>query len=134
MSPRRIRAGSTTPILRAGANAMFAGRNSQVSEVYERLTSVLRSVGPVTVETKRTSIHLIAGSCGSAFAGVHPQKSAILLNIRSPAPIESPRVRKVEQVSKNRFHNEVLLASPDDVNGELLRWLKTAYDLASSAE
>ena len=134
MSPRWIRARSTTPVVRAGANALFAGRSPQVIEVYERLTRVLRSVGPVTVETKKTSLHLIAGTHGSAFVGVHPQKAAVLLNIRSVAPIESPRVRKVEQVSTHRFHNELLLTSPDDVNGELLRWLKAAYELARGAE
>jgi hypothetical protein len=86
------------------------------------------------VETKSTSIHLVAGFSGNTFAGVHPQKAAILLDIRSAAPLTSPRVRKVEQVSKNRFHNELLLASPDYVNGELLRWLRAVYELASREE
>ena len=105
-----------------------------MTAIQSRSAVQLSRTSPVTIETKKTSLHLIAGTHGSAFAGVHPQKSAILLNIRSAVPIESPRVRKVEQVSKHRFHNEVLLASPDDVNGELLRWLKAAYELASSAE
>jgi hypothetical protein len=84
MTPGWIRAGSTSAPLRAGENAMFAGRSPQVIEAYERLPRVLRSVGPVTLETKRTSIHLLAGTHGSAFAGVHPQKAALLLNIRGP--------------------------------------------------
>jgi hypothetical protein len=86
------------------------------------------------VETRTTSIQLVAGFSGNAFAEVHPQKVAILLDIRSAAPLTSLRVRKVEQVSKHKFHNERLLVSPDDVHGERLRWLKAAYEPASRAE
>jgi len=35
-----------------------------------------------------------------------------------------------EQVSKNSFHNEIKLASPSDVDEELLGWLKDAYALS----
>jgi uncharacterized protein DUF5655 len=44
-------------------------------------------------------------------------------------PIQSQRITKTEQVSKSRFHNEVKLASPSDVDEELLGWLKDAYRL-----
>jgi hypothetical protein len=54
--------------------------------------------------------------------------------IRSAKAIESLRVRRVEQVSTRRWNNELLLTSPDDVNGEWLRWLKSAHELGSSAE
>ncbi len=64
------------------------------------------------------------------FAGIYPRKSYLLLNLRTHRPIESPRITKAEQVSKNRFHNEVKLASPNDVDEELLGWLKDAYGLS----
>ncbi len=57
-------------------------------------------------------------------------KSYLLLNLRTDHPIESPRITKTEQVSKNRFHNEVRLASPNDVDEELFGWLKDAYGLS----
>jgi len=34
-----------------------------------------------------------------------------------------------EQVSKNRFHNELKLSSPDEIDAELLAWLNDAYAL-----
>ena len=113
------------------AEALLAGKEPVVAQTYARLVSSLRKVGSVGIDPKKTSIHLTAGNDGTAFAGVHTRKSAILLNIRSAAPIESPRVRKVEQVSKNRFHNELLLESPNDVDAELLRWLEDAYGLST---
>ena len=63
------------------------------------------------------------------FAGVHPRKSYLLLNLRTDHPIESQRITKTEQVSKSRFHNEMKLASPEGVDEELLGWLKDAYAL-----
>lgn len=75
---------------------------------------------------KKTSIHLTR-SVG--FAGVHPRKSYLYLNIRTAYPIDSPRIAKSEQVSKNRFHNELKLTSPDEIDAELLGWLKDAYAL-----
>jgi hypothetical protein len=40
---------------------------------------------------------------GSAFAGFHPRKNALMLTIKADQPIKSARVAKVEQVSKNRW-------------------------------
>src|SRR5215212_5248577 len=90
-------------------DALLAGRDEAVPATYARLLDALRAAAPVAEEAKKTSIHLTPGPDGGAFAGVHPRRSAILLNVRSDAPIASPRVRKVEQVSRNRFHNELLL-------------------------
>ena len=107
--------------------ALLQTRAAIVTDIYTRLSSSLRQFGPLDEDPKKTSIHL---SHGSAFAGVHPRASTILLNIRTSEAIDSPRIRKTEQVSKNRFHNETLLTSPDDVDSELLTWLERAYRLA----
>jgi len=80
------------------------------------------------VDLKKTSIHLVAGS---AFAGVHPQLKKLRLNIRLARKLEQERIRKVEQVSASRFHNELDLGSPTEVDGELTGWLREAYDLGA---
>jgi hypothetical protein len=36
---------------------------------------------------------------------------------------------KTEQVSKNRYHNEIKLDSPDAVDAEVCQWLSEAYAL-----
>jgi hypothetical protein len=52
----------------------------------------------------------------------------------SPKPsdrqIPSPRIHKSEQTSAKRFHHEVKLTSPTDVDSELVKWLKDAYALS----
>ncbi len=106
--------------------ALFTGKDDVVRSIYDRLVEALHSVGPFQEEPKKTSLHLVHTV---GFAGVHPRKSSLLLNVRTDHAIESPRITKTEQVSKNRFHNEVKLASPGDVDEELLGWLKAAYEL-----
>jgi hypothetical protein len=81
----------------------------------------------VAVDPKGTCIHL---NRRTAFAGLHPRQSALLLNLRTSAPIESGRIRKVERVSANRYHNELLLDSTAAVDDELMGWVAEAHALA----
>ena len=62
---------------------------------------------------------------------MHPRKSAVILNLRLARPLEGQRIVKSEQVSKSRYHNEVRLTSPDEVDAELAGWLREAYDPTS---
>lgn len=109
--------------------AVFAGKDPEVLATYRTLTKALKAFGPFAEEPKKTSIHL---GRKSAFAGVHPRKTAILLVIRTSAPIESPRIRKVEKVSANRWHNEMLLSASSEVDAEVLGWLREGYELSGA--
>lgn len=108
------------------SDALFLGKDQQVQSTYHSLLQALHALGPFQEEPKKTSIHLVRTV---GFAGVHPRKSYLILNLRTAAALESPRINKSEQVSRNRFHNEVKLTSPDDIDEELLGWLKEAYAL-----
>jgi len=102
----------------------FEGKDPVVKSIYERLLKETHKLGQVIEEPKKTSIHLVNKS---AFAGVATQKAALVLNIKSSAPIKDARIRKSEQLSASRFHQEVRLTSPDDVDPVLVSWLKAAY-------
>lgn len=110
----------------AAADQLFSGKDSTVHTTYERLLTELSSLGPFTVEPKKTSIHLVRNS---GFAGVHPRKSYLYLNLRLDRELTGPRIAKAEQVSKNRWHNEIRLDGPDQVDGEVQGWLQEAYAL-----
>jgi hypothetical protein len=107
-------------------DALFMGKDESVQSTYCHLLEVLHALGPFQEEPKKTSIHLVRTV---GFAGVHPRKSYLILNLRTDYPLDNPRITKSEQVSKNRFHNEVKLASPSEIDEELLGWLKDAYAL-----
>jgi hypothetical protein len=108
-------------------DALFAGKDPQVRRTYDRILELLRAVGDVREDAKKTSVHLVRAT---GFAGVHPRKSALVLNIRLDRPVEDQRLLKAERVSANRYHNELKLGGPDDVDAQVDAWLREAYDLA----
>src|SRR5207302_1914247 len=99
----------------------------ETRRLYDDLRVALRRLGPFEEEVKKTCIHLARRS---AFVGVHPRKSSLLITIKSELPIRSPRIVKTEQVSKSRWHCELKLTSPAEIDAELLGWAKAAYDLS----
>lgn len=107
---------------------VFAKSDPAVEKIYAAILKAVGKFGAVKADAKKASIHLVAKT---GFAGVHPRKSALLLNIRSSSPIMSKRIRKVEKVSANRYHNEMLIASPSEVDAEVVGWLKQAHALSA---
>ena len=82
-------------------------------------------MGPFREEIKKTSIHLIRGA---AFGGVHPRKQHLRVTIGSAKPIQSARIARAEQVSMSRWHLDVKLAGSQEMDEELLGWLRQAYE------
>src|SRR2546427_10489227 len=105
----------------------FEKKDAVVRQIYNRLLNESKKFGSVIEDPKKTSIHLVNKT---AFAGVTTRKSAIILTIKSDRKLSSPRIHKSEQTSANRFHHEVKLTSPADIDSELLKWLKDAYALS----
>jgi hypothetical protein len=105
----------------------FQDKDKVVREIYDCLLRTVEQCGPVIEDPKKTSIHLVNRT---AFAGVATRKAAINLTIKGDRKLSGSRINKTEQVSKNRFHHEVKLTSPAEVDAELAGWLKSAYALS----
>jgi hypothetical protein len=108
--------------------SFFVEKSNVVRAIYAKLLAETRKFGPVSEEPKKTSIHLVNKS---AFAGVSTRQMALMLNVKSATPIVSPRFPRHEKVSANRYHQEVKLSNPSEVDSELLGWLKQAYELSA---
>jgi hypothetical protein len=108
-------------------DAHFAGKDAVVRETYDRLLAAVRQFGPVAEDPKKTSIHL---NRKTALAGVAVRKRYLILTIKADCPFDGARVLKSEQTSANRFHHEVKLSSPGEIDDELRRWLTAAYELS----
>jgi hypothetical protein len=105
----------------------FEGKDPAVQKIYDRLLKAAERFGPVKEEAKKTSIHLVRRT---AFAGVATRKTTVVLTIKSDRKLSSPRIHKSEQTSAQRFHHEVKLTTPAEVDAELVQWLKAAYALS----
>jgi hypothetical protein len=106
----------------------FVRRAPEVRDIYDALVAASRAWGDVEEDPKKTSIHL---NRRTAFAGVATRKDAVVLTLKSKTDIKSQRVAKREQVSAGRWHVEVRLTSVSDVDAELKRWLKAAYQMSA---
>lgn len=106
----------------------FAGKSPNVRAVYNRLVATVGKFGECTEDPKKTSIHL---NRRTAFAGVATRKETLILTIKASREIASSRIFKSEQVSVNRWHHEVKLAKPSEIDRELTSWLKEAYELSA---
>ena len=118
---------ATPPSVRMSIASHFAGKDPTVQATYRRLIEVARTLGPVSEEVKKTSIHLVRRA---AFAGVATRRSSLILTLKSATDIRSPRIEKREQTSTNRWHVEVRLEEPAHIDRQLTLWLKTSYELA----
>jgi hypothetical protein len=108
-------------------NALATIKGNVITNMlYSSLLEELKKIGMFDVEVKKTSLHIVHKR---AFLGVHPRKDGLLLNIVTSEPIRSERLRKTERVSANRYHNELVIGSTEDIDSELLGWVNSAYGL-----
>ena len=105
----------------------FAGKEPHVRKIYDALLRAARAFGPFQEEPKKTSIHLTRKS---AFAGVATRKDAVILTIKAAGDIDDPRVVMQQHVSANRWYLDVRLGALKDVDAQLRRWLKAAYEMS----
>lgn len=94
--------------------------------IYAALLADLDQLGQYQVEEKQTSFHVVNGR---AFLGVHPRKQALLVNVVLDHPLGSARLHRSEQVSASRWHHEVILHDPSEVDPEFTAWIAAAYAL-----
>jgi hypothetical protein len=106
----------------------FENRAPEVKATYVAILKAAKKLGPVKEEAKKTSIHLVRKS---AFAGVAIRKTGLTLTLKSDSDITNKRIAKHEQASAHRWHLEIKLETPEQVNSEILAWLAKAYQLAA---
>ena len=80
--------------------ALFEGKDELVQAIYTRLLEAPSTLGPFQEEPKKTSIHLVRNA---GFAGVHPRKSYLYLNLRTDYPIDNPVLPKLNKYQKIAF-------------------------------
>ncbi|MGA8808247.1 MAG: DUF5655 domain-containing protein [Thermoanaerobaculia bacterium] len=108
-------------------DAHFSGRSAHVLAIYRKIVEASNVLGPVEEDPKKTSIHL---NRRVAFAGVQTRKDALILTLKSERDVKHRRVHKTEQTSANRWHFEVRLCDPADVDDQIVKWLRSSYELA----
>ena len=106
--------------------AQFKGDKAVLCPVYDRLVREVKKLGPdVNVGVRKTQ---------TTFARKHtfaiakaPTRTRIDLGLRLPGVKPTKRLESTTAFSDNATHC-VKLTTPHEVNGQLKKWLKAAYD------
>lgn len=102
----------------------FAKAEPTVRAIYDAVLAAAAELGPFEEDPKKTSIHL---NRRSAFAGVSTRRDALILTVKSRTQLDSSRPHKQEQASANRWHVDVRLTAPAEVDAEVRTWLAHSY-------
>jgi hypothetical protein len=94
------------------------------SDVYRALLDKISALGEFELQENASSFHV---AHGRAFLGIHPRRGGILVNIVLTRQLESDRIHRAERVSANRWHNELILKDPAEIDAELLTWISEGY-------
>ena len=94
--------------------------------IFSALTSQVSGLEGYEFQEKASSFHV---AHGRAFLGIHPRRGGILVNIVLDRELDSSRVHRAERVSANRWHNEIVLSDPAEIDAELGLWIREAYNL-----
>jgi len=105
----------------------FEGRSPVVRDIYDTIIAAAHQFGPVEQDAKKTSIHL---NRKNAFAGIRTRREFLILTVKATEDIKSPRISKREQTSPNRWHHEIKINSVDEIDGQIVDWLRSSYGLA----
>ncbi|HEX9629637.1 MAG TPA: DUF5655 domain-containing protein, partial [Pyrinomonadaceae bacterium] len=105
----------------------FENREPTVKETYKAIVQSARKLGPVKEDPKKTSIHLVRKT---AFAGIATRKTRLILTLKSDSDVANKRIARRGQASAHRWHLEIKLDSPEQVDKEIGAWLRKAYELA----
>lgn len=119
---------STAKTARHRVEDHFERREPVVGAIYRTLLAAARKLGPVVEDPKKTSIHLVRST---VFAGVGTRRSALILTLKADEDYPSPRIVKRERASARRWYLYVRLETPSQVDGEIRRWLRRAYELSA---
>ena len=107
-------------------------------ELYEAFTEKLTQTVPEhSVRVQKTQItfsnrHVFA--CVS-YARVKKKKDLppvyFVLTLGLPAPLDTPRAAVQTEPYPGRWTHHFVLCSPDELDGELMGWIRQAYDFAA---
>ncbi|MGH2704514.1 MAG: DUF5655 domain-containing protein [Actinomycetota bacterium] len=104
---------------------LLEGKGPRARALFRRFEALIARCGPYEVAPAKTRVAFMGGV---RFAGVHAiSDRGMTIAFALPAPLASPRVRKVEEIAPGWFGHWMRVTSEDELDDELLRWLHESY-------
>ena len=111
----------------------FFGQHMDALPIYERLeNAILTRIPNVKIKVAKTQI-TFANRRGFAFASFNPVRKAkerpevwMTVTFGLSYRKESPRIDVATKPYPNRWTHHVLVGSPEEIDGELMDWIREA--------
>jgi hypothetical protein len=108
--------------------AHLDGASADVKNTVAALQDALTTIGPHAVVPVKTMILLRATA---NFGGLVIRRDRIHLEFMLMRPVDHARIYKREQFGSSRYSHHTRLASPSDIDAELVGWLRESYSLVA---
>jgi hypothetical protein len=116
---------------------LFFSGHLDALDLFLRLEELLYASFPdMEKRVQKTQISCYAGHMFACVSFTRVRKKAELprgfltLTLGLPAPLDSPRVAIKTEPYPGRWTQHIVLSAPEELDEELLSWLRDAYDFA----
>jgi len=106
----------------------FIGKDQIVIYTFEKLKSVVMAFESVRLNPVKNAVLF---SVKSHLLAVKPKKQFLDIEFVLDEPVEGFPIHKTVQASKNKWAHFVRLGSPEEVDEQLINWLRSAHRLCS---
>ena len=115
----------------------FEGKPEALS-LYETFAEKLESLGEMTVRVQKSQISF-SNRHNFAFVSFLPARKAkerpqnyITITFGLNHRMDSPRIDIATEPYPNRWTHHILISSPEDIDEELMGWIKEAYEFSAT--
>jgi hypothetical protein len=102
----------------------LAGKGPGARELFDRFESLVAACGPYEVAPAKTRVAFMARVRYASVNSLSDRGMSIHFGL--PAPLDHARIRRVERIG-DWFVHHVRITTPEQLDEELLGWLRTSY-------
>lgn len=106
---------------------LFLGKSEHVRKLCDTLIDRVREFGEIDVYSGKWNLTVRRLS---TFLSIMIEKNHLTLVFISAEPIDEFPVYSSYHHTASRYHHAVKIESVDEIDGQLMRWLKQAWELA----
>ena len=105
----------------------FKGREEIARPLYEKLREQIeKNIGPFKVESLPCCIHFVSTY---TFAAAYALRNKIRIHFTLNHELQNLRIKKSSQMSNNKYLYSVDIEKSEEIDKELISWLRQAYNL-----
>lgn len=108
-------------------DAFLEGKGARARELFEGFEELLRKCGRVTAAPAKTRVAFMVRVRFAGVSSVSDRGMTIAFALRRP--LKNPRIFKMVKYNPRWYGHFVRIKSPEELDGELLGWLRESYEV-----